>query len=250
MAFYEKILEDDFLNPDYIVDPPAEFNLFPEDERDDWDPNCVSIFGKERNAGWLKSTWETYLRPKYRKALTKWNKDTGGGDGTSPSFINFCDSDRWLVYVFCKDQKENFLLAHSATSVMPSHLQLEAGVSNENEISPLSSVHSGSKRGRVRGQNAEAAEALLEDHKRQSKQIDIALEGITTILRQRGEKQPALHPHTPQPKRSRSELLDRVANLSEKLKDEGGLMDTMTPTTKEKYKSSIVKERKEALDQL
>jgi hypothetical protein len=75
----------------------------------------------------LRGTWEDYLRPKYKKALDKWNKDTGGGDGNPTHFIDFCAGNRWLVYLFCKDSDTNFLLASNAGGRMPRHLQLESG---------------------------------------------------------------------------------------------------------------------------
>jgi len=99
LHFFEKILTDCFLNQDYVVNPPPShyFDEFTEEDKAAWDPNEVGVFEHHRDGVWLKSTWEEYVRPKYKKALDKWNKDTGGGDGTPPSFINFCGTDRWLV---------------------------------------------------------------------------------------------------------------------------------------------------------
>ena len=76
---------------------------FPEEEKGKWEPNSPAIFETERDAAWLKATWEEYIRPKYKKALDRWNKDTGGGDGTPSSFIDYCAGDRWLVWIFCVD---------------------------------------------------------------------------------------------------------------------------------------------------
>ena len=85
--------------------------------------------------------WEGYIRPRYKKAIGRWNKDTGGGDGKPSEFINFCAGDRWLVWVFCKDLEAGFLLASSAGGRMPNHLQVESGFEN---MSPLDD--SGTKR--------------------------------------------------------------------------------------------------------
>jgi hypothetical protein len=65
------------------------------------------------------------------KALDKWTKDTGGGDGGPVKFIDFCERDRWLVWIFCKDLEANFLLANSAGGRMPAHLRVESGFNDE-----------------------------------------------------------------------------------------------------------------------
>ena len=72
--FFEKILEECFSNSAYVASTPSDiyYNEFPEDEVASWDPNHSSIFEHERDAGWLRATWEEYLRPKYKKALDRW----------------------------------------------------------------------------------------------------------------------------------------------------------------------------------
>jgi len=69
--FYEMILEEAFMNPDYeCPKPPDEhWSGFPELERDLWDPNDPDIFDKERDADWLRKTWDDYMRKKYKAAL-------------------------------------------------------------------------------------------------------------------------------------------------------------------------------------
>jgi hypothetical protein len=37
----------------------------------------------KRDALWFKLTWDDYVRKKHKVVLTKWNKETGGGDGAS-----------------------------------------------------------------------------------------------------------------------------------------------------------------------
>jgi hypothetical protein len=83
---------------------------------------------KDRSAKWLSETWYDYVRPKYRKYLGRWNKETGGGDGSPPSFQNYCDGiDTWLAWVFCMDYEQNFILASNASSRLPCHLTKEGG---------------------------------------------------------------------------------------------------------------------------
>ena len=137
--FFDKIVQECFLNRDYIVSPPSDryYREFPEDEKGSWDPNHQSILDHKRDGAWMCTTWEEYVCPKYKKALDKWNKDTGGGDGSPTAFIDFCGSDRWLVWLFCKDMECNFLLACSAGGRMPRHLQIESGFTEEMSMSSL-----------------------------------------------------------------------------------------------------------------
>ena len=97
------------------------------DEKDDWNPNNPDIFKHERTAAWLKDTWEKYVKPKFKRALNKWNKDTGGGDGRPVEFHKFCMTDTWMVWIFAADIRANFLLGSSAGGRMPAHLQMESG---------------------------------------------------------------------------------------------------------------------------
>jgi hypothetical protein len=94
-------------------------------------PTNPSVFEHEKTGQWLCDTWEDYIRPKYKRALDKWNKDTGGGDGNPVQFINFCSGDCWLAWLFCIDYETNFVLASSAGGRMPEHLQVEAGFSED-----------------------------------------------------------------------------------------------------------------------
>jgi hypothetical protein len=73
-----------------------------EEDKANWDTNDPSIIGYRRDVAALSSTWIDYVRPKYKKALDRWNKETGGGDGTALSFIDYCGGDKWLSVVFCK----------------------------------------------------------------------------------------------------------------------------------------------------
>jgi len=97
------------------------------DEKDDWNPNNPAIFKHKRTAAWLKETWEKYVKPKFKRALNKWNKDTGGGDGRPVEFHKFCMTDTWMVWIFAADIRANFLLGSSAGGRMPAHLQMESG---------------------------------------------------------------------------------------------------------------------------
>ena len=87
----------DFMNPMYEVPQPKEDHLngFPEEDRDSWDQNNMLLLEQERDGKWLMETWFQYVKPKYRQALNKWNKETGGGSGEVYDFIDFCHNDRW-----------------------------------------------------------------------------------------------------------------------------------------------------------
>ena len=173
--FFEKILHECFSNSDYVATPPSDvyYSEFPQDEVGTWDPNHPSIFENERDAAWLRATWEEYVRPKYKKALDRWNKDTGGGDGTPVSFIDFCGGDRWLLYIFCKDIEANFLLANNAGGRMPRHLQVESGFNEE--LSSLGEDASSGKR-------TVELEDELSAIKKQRKQLNGTMEKLVEYL--------------------------------------------------------------------
>ena len=95
---FEKMPED-FSNVECEVKPPADehWNEFPEEEKWNWEPNMLETLETDRSADWLKQTWETHVKTKHKRSLLSWNKQTGGGDGTAPSFIDHCQGDRWVV---------------------------------------------------------------------------------------------------------------------------------------------------------
>ena len=238
LHFYETILGDKFSNSEYVVDlpPSSYYDEFPEEEKGAWDPNSPSIFESERDATWLKATWDDYVRKKYKAALDRWNKDTGGGDGSPTSFINFCGTDRWLVWVFCLDLEANFLLAQSAGGRMPRHLQTEAGfdeVSSLGGDTDTTSSASNAKRNRMEDELSKA--------KKQRVKISEPLDVITDMLR---KKEPEAVGEDEE-----SKCLDQVQKYSAMLTDEK-VLDSMSPESKEAYTNSLKRKRKDLLKKL
>ena len=226
--FFEEALTECFSNPEYLATPPAEcyYNEIPEDERANWDPNHISLFEQDRNAGWLRGTWEEYIRPKYKKALDKWNKDTGGGDGTPASFIDFCGSDRWLVWIFCKDLEANFLLANNAGGRMPKHLQVESGFAED-----VSSLSGGSTARR------NAIEEEVTATKKQRERIGSALEKVASWIENKGKAH------------DMDSCISKVADYSKKMRD-SSILETMSPESRDLYVRTIKKQRKEILKKM
>jgi hypothetical protein len=232
--FFEMVLNDCFLNPSYIVSPPVAeyYNQFPEDEKPNWDPNAASIFehGNTRTPEWMREMWESYLRPKYKKALDKWNKDTGGGDGSPVNFINFCAGDRWLVYLFCKDIETNFLLAGNAGGRMPRHLQMESGFSDQSSL-----TGSENSQNVLKKRIASGEDELLNAKKARSE----ILETLSLVRSAMQKKQSP----------TRGECLNQVASYSQMMVDEN-VLDTMSPGSKQVYVESLKRERKDLLQKL
>ena len=237
--FFQKVLEDSFSNTEYVMTPPNDiyYNEFPDDEKGGWDPKHVSVFEHERSALWLRSTWDEYLRPKYKKALDKWNKDTGGGDGTPTSFINFCGGDRWLVYLFCKDLEANFLLASNAGGRMPKHLQVESGFSED--VSSLGDDGGSS--------GAERTIAVLEDelseYKKQRVQWSGTMEKLVGYLENKNKSS----------SEEKSDTMDRylsqVADYLVKMKDDT-VLNAMSPDSKAVYVTALKNRQKDVLNKL
>ena len=95
LNLFQVLLDEAFANEEYEVDVPLfEYWLeFPDFERHHWRPNNGDIFVMYCDAKWFMGTWKDYIRPKYKRALDRWNKETGGGDGKAVNFINYCASD-------------------------------------------------------------------------------------------------------------------------------------------------------------
>jgi hypothetical protein len=244
--FFEQILTEAFLNEEYIVSPPAAeyYDEFPEEEKGSWDPNDPAIFDPEMNrtAEWLRGTWDDYVKPKYKASLDLWNKGTGGGDGGPTNFVNYCkQSDRWLVYLFCKDLEANFLLAHSAGGRMPAGLQVESGF--EEEVSSVSGSDKspsliGSKRGRE-------IESELAEAKQHRKEIGNNLAEVISLMKSRSNntnssaaKSPTIDDH-----------IRKVADYSKMMQD-ASTLDTMSPDTKAAWVSTLKQERKAVMEKL
>jgi hypothetical protein len=227
--FFELIVKEAFSNVSYQVSPPSEcyYTEFPEEEKGSWDPNDAAIFEHERTGIWLKATWDEYLKPKYKKALDKWNKDTGGGDGTPSSFIDYCGGDRWLVYLFCKDIDSNFLLASSAGGRMPRHLQIESGFNEE--VSCITDYPPSSA-----GKRA-AIEDEISEVKKQRARIDNTLDRVCSFVESRNVEEDVVDGY-----------ISKVADYSQKMQDSTTL-ETMSPDSKEMYVESLKKQRKHLL---
>lgn len=145
-AFYEEAALD-FNDPKVIISHPklAEYLS----EYHSYDPNDISRIELTRDGNWFAATWREYIRRKYRVYLRKWNKDTGGGDGRSECFENFCENSKWCAWIFLLDEENGFLLACTTSGATPRHLNNEAGFStdsnnltNGDDIAVLKSSHS------------------------------------------------------------------------------------------------------------
>lgn len=60
------------------------------------DPNDIDRILIKRYGEWVMETWSKYIKQKYKDALHRWSKETGGGDGTSVSFQKYCSTNGWL----------------------------------------------------------------------------------------------------------------------------------------------------------
>jgi hypothetical protein len=65
----------DFNNEDYIVNKPRD--LLDEPWVAGVDPNDHDRIAMDRGQKWFLETWHKYVAPKYRKALARWDTETG-----------------------------------------------------------------------------------------------------------------------------------------------------------------------------
>ena len=184
-----------------------------------WDPNHIDVFANERSATWLKEMWETYTKPKYKKSLSAWNKETGGGDGTAPSFINYCGRDRWIVWLFCLDKEANFLLGSSAGGRMPKHLQIESG------FKEVSSLGNSNKRASL--------EDKIEMHQNERKALASMIEKVESHLTSK-EDAPTQDIHSAQ-------------KLSSVIEDPP---DSLSPDSKALFCEEVSIQRKQVLERM
>lgn len=239
LHFFEKILSDCFANEAHQVPHPPSHHCdeFPEELKGSWDPNAPSIFENERDGAWLEAAWDDCVKPKHKKALDKWNEDTGGGDGSPTEFHKFCGADAWLVWVFCKDLDANFLLAQSAAGRMPRHLQIEGGF--QEDVSSL-----GEDGGSGSGKRHKLMEEEFDEAKKQRHQMRSALTELTGILKRKKDDETVTGDEDPADKSP-----EQVTKHSRWLTDEK-LLDSVSPATKEACTATVRRKRKEALKRL
>ena len=174
----------------------------------------------------FEKTWKTYLKSKYKEALDRWNKETGGGDGTAPSFIKYCGGDKWLAPIYCKDLETNFLLASNAGGRMPAHMQCEGGF----DINDPSSLTTPSNFKRV------SATETMADF------LVAKREHTRTVSRFTNEvSKMASHLQTLVDARktdSSDEAIKEIGELSKALKDDA-LMNTFSPESRREYEAAL-----------
>lgn len=177
------------------------------------------------------------MRPKCKAALDRWNKETGGGDGTAASFVECCAGHRWPVWIFCRDHATNFLLAGSACGRMPQHLQAEAGF-EEDGVSPLSSTDEIATKCNGIGHDLEDE---LGHAKRQRQTLDTALERLSECFDCKDFAVVSLD--------LKDAMLAKAADCSKKMKDEE-VLTTMSPNTKNVHLETLKKKRKEVVEKM
>ena len=119
-----------------------EFSVIRPPEIDEWDsdkkidPTGVDVSDKRFTAKWAKELWKDGIKPKYKVVQGRWSKETGGGDRTLASYINYTPQKGgnyfWLQWVYFLDGKCDFLLS-SATGAERSDdfVSAESGFEDE-----------------------------------------------------------------------------------------------------------------------
>jgi hypothetical protein len=245
-AFYE-VAAAKFRDPSFVAKLPALFTSIEGHQA--IDPNDVDrIMRAGRNGAWFKSTWEVYLRPKYRKALGRWWSETGGGGGEMENFQNYCAREKWLAYVYMLDVEASHLLASNASSVVPKELLNEcgAGVGGTSEGSGTSSAKKKSPT------NNYDASSLLHVADTCASNINKVASLMSQLIEKRVEQcnnystPVSMSSTPPTKKRTFVECLDEVKRLREHEKqvaeDQG-----VSPATKELVLNRIQKEKKKVL---
>jgi hypothetical protein len=172
-----------FKDIDFVV--PTPDGMDPADI-EGIDPNDVVRILMNRDPTWFLDTWRFYLKTKYKKAIKKWDKETGGGSHEAHEFSNFCDpGTRWLVWVYLMDIDHDFLLFSNAKGKPPQWVGNEAGFSSRRSAD-LQEGDGGSGgsdgTGDVKGSAAKSARAM---HRQRDKNVNVILDKISAELDER-----------------------------------------------------------------
>jgi hypothetical protein len=157
-----------FNDVDFVVQQPETMD---EDDIKNCDPNDIVRIDLQRSGEWFLSTWKTYIKPKYKLAISRWDKLTGGGCCEPHEFSNFCGNNQWMVWIYLLDKEADFLLYSNAKGKPPSFVGNEAGfdtpnTENGDDDSPISHL---SKRKR---EVEDAVQHTKEAHKKVSTMLD------------------------------------------------------------------------------
>jgi hypothetical protein len=246
-AFYE-VAADKFRDASFRVKFPDKFSLI--DGHENIDPNDEDrILLEGRGGAWFKATWETYLRPKYRKTLARWWSDTGGGGGEVENFQSYCPfREKWLTYVYMLDVEASLLLASNASSAVPRELLNESGCEQQGLVQ-----HSSIRSSKLNRKHNGAA--LIKAAEDCTNNINKVANLMATLVKQKASppsnvamSTPVTMSSTPPTKKKRSfvDCLDDVRRLRE---HEQEIMEDIgvSPTTKEMILTRIQKEKKKVI---
>jgi hypothetical protein len=253
LHFFEHMLTESFSNPQYKP-PQASIDRFGDitvEERSMWDPNDPRIFEVTRSATWLADTWKIYVKKRYKQALDRWNKETGGGNGQPWSFVNYCDRDsRWLVAIFLKDVDANYLLAASAGGRMPNHLQMECGFTATLEVSSLEdSSSSGKEKSSSENKNSstKAAPSIkkreMEKDVEQTKKLKGNIHELVDMVKGVYAGKNVLDGN------NSIAVFKTVTEMNRALMDKEAL-ETMSPRTRDKYTNSVQSQRRRLIEHM
>ena len=130
-ATMELVLEK-FKSPLLRINRPIEMdNVDPEGEID---PSGFDFWDPKFDLKWLTKGFRDNLKPKYKAIMSKWFKDTGGGEKTIDNFPNYCrhqNSDYpWMLWIYVIDVEAAHLLAFASGAKRPQgFISAESGYS-------------------------------------------------------------------------------------------------------------------------
>ena len=190
------------------------------------------------------ATWEEYTKPKYKEALARWNKETGGGDGTLPSFAKYACAS-WLAWVFCLDSEFDFLLASCSEGRVPKHMSNEGGwvdplpIDNDND----DAEHGGNQKGTKKEKALLTTIASLNG---MTNTLSAHLEVIANAIKAKVEAKSEAKTPAKKKKVTSAYCLEKVAKIK---KDQQMIEkdNDITPLTKKRSLENLVTRKKQWL---
>jgi hypothetical protein len=198
-----------------------------------------------RDGEWFRKTWETYIRPKFRKALGKWFSETGGGDGTIQSFQNFCGNEKWLCSIYMLDAENGFLLASNSNPKVPAELDNESGFYKDGAVPTTPEKSNATNKSKI--------QSMIDKTDKQLEGFATLQDTIVKMLESRTN--PALAAAAPAAVVSAAKERTVTDILAEQraLKQDEAEVDNdpiYTPNSKKKVKKRIRKRRLDLIDEV
>ena len=221
-----------FKDPNFTVPYP---DCMRQSDVEGIDPNEEERYSIPREPKWFINTWKHYLKKKYKAAIGRWDKETGGGSREPEEFADYCDKNsRWLVWVYLMDIERDFLLFSNAKGKPPEYVGREAGfpfvptmndTDTDQDVQPVAS----SRKRKSGTMTSSSIKKRLDDRTNILAQL---MEEMTSVLKANAPYQQPSGGSGSYVDMTGSKLLQAICTAGKKKKDLEEYTDAMSPATR------------------